>query len=181
MKTIGNVLALVFDKDVLKKALGQSKLQAEWDGIIEETFLTKKNRSSNCYDDAMLNEYRITAQKVACHSKIAYIKNNILFVEIDHQGWMQILQTVQKKIITVINKKYPDISLNSIAFLLANDAERTTQTENSKDVLKTGDMTGIDKFVQNGGGENRYEKIKDERLKKILKQLEQRVNMGENE
>jgi hypothetical protein len=178
MKTIGNVLALVFDKELLKKALGQSKLQSEWDEIVEETFLSKKNRGGNCYDDAVLNEYRIMAQKAACHSKIAYIKNNILFVEIDHQGWMQILQTVQKKIINVINEKYPDIPLNSIAFLLANDAERTDQTKNS-DVSETGDLNGIDTFGQDDSSEKRYEKIKDDRLKKILKQLEQRVNMVE--
>jgi hypothetical protein len=181
MKTIGNVLAFVFDKDVLQKALGQSKLQAEWDKIIEETFMTKKNRCGNCYDAAAIDEYRITAQKVACHSKIAYIKNNILFVEIDHQGWMQILQTVQKKIITVINKKYPNISLNSIAFLLAKDVENTIPNENSKKVLKTGDMTRINTFEQDVGSEKRYEKIKDDRLKKILKQLEQQVLMGETE
>jgi hypothetical protein len=179
MKTIGNVLALVFDKDVLRKALGQSKLQSEWDKIVEETFLIKKNRGGNCYDDAMLEEYRITAQKAACHSRIAYIKNNILFVEVDHQGWMQILQTVQKKIITVINKKYPDISLNSIAFLLTNDDERAIQAENGNETIETGEKAATDTFLS-GGSEKRYEKIKDDRLRKILKQLEKRVNMFEN-
>jgi hypothetical protein len=180
MKTIGDVLALVFDKNVLREALGQSKLQAEWNKIVEETFLAKRNIRGSHYDDAMLEECRITAQKAACHSRMAYIKNNILFVEIDHQGWMQILQTVQKKIITVINKKYPDISLNSIAFLLANNTERAVQTGNGKNVSETGEATGVDTLNTDNDSEKRYEKIKDDRLKKILKQLEKRVNILEH-
>jgi hypothetical protein len=179
MKTIGDVLAFVFDKDILNKALGQSKLQSEWDKIVEETFITSRKKKYNIVDnDVLFEEDRITAQKVACHSRIAYIKNNILFVEIDHQGWRQILQTVQKKLITLINKKYPDISLNSIAFLLVNDSKQEGQVKETKekDVQELMVSPEKDNFCRNNSTESRYERIKDERLKKILKQLENRVN-----
>jgi hypothetical protein len=92
-------------------------------------------------------------------------------VEIDHQGWMQIIQTVQKKIINVINRKYPDISLNSIAFLLTNDSEGALRKDKEAETPSEPDSHEL-----YNGNENRYEKIKDERLKQVLMQLEKRVN-----
>jgi ethanolamine utilization protein EutA (predicted chaperonin) len=156
MKTIGNVLAKVFDNDINNKASEHIKLQFEWPNIVEGSFSDR-----DC----------ITAKKTAVHSRVSYIKNNVIFVESDHQGWIQILQTVQKKIITSINKKFPDISVNSIAFLLANDIE---QTEISVDTVPAENDTQI--FNCDSIKKGVYERIKDEKLRKILMRLEQRIS-----
>ncbi|MDR1147687.1 MAG: DUF721 domain-containing protein [Spirochaetaceae bacterium] len=157
MKTIGNVLAKVFGSDIHGKMAEHLKLHYEWPKIIEESF-----RDKDC----------ITAKKAADHSRIAYIKNSVLFIETDHQGWMQIFQTVQKRIITLINKKYSDVSINAVAFLLVNDSEQIEAYENN--------ITATDEGVENSGccdvKKEGYEKIKDEKLKNILMRLEAQIN-----
>jgi hypothetical protein len=133
------------------------KLHSEWPKIIEESFMGK-----DC----------ITAKKAADHSRIAYIKNSVLFIETDHQGWMQIFQTGQKRIITLINKKYSDVSINAVVFLLMNDTEQTETYENNIIAANNG--------VENSGccdvKEDGYEKIKDEKLKNILMRLKAQIN-----
>jgi hypothetical protein len=162
MKTIGNVLAKVFGNDINAKMAGHLKLYSEWPKIVEESFMNK--------------DY-ITAKKAADHSRIAYIKNSVLFIETDHQGWMQIFQTVQKKILTLINKKYSDISISAVAFLLMNETKQIETDENN--------ILAADDSVENSSvcylkncdiKKARYENIKDENLKNILMRLEARIN-----
>jgi hypothetical protein len=182
MKAIGDVLVLVLDNETRKKAAGQSKIQSEWHGIVEEAFLGgfKKTPSGNLaekngiYSEALERD-RVTARKAAEHSRIAYIKNNMLYVETDHQGWAQILQTVQGKIVSIIKKKYSNISVNAIAFLFVNDDEEINR-EQEKETVKT-----IKQRIENNTNKELYEKIKDERLQSILMNLEARINIIESE
>jgi hypothetical protein len=182
MKTIGDVLTLVLDNETRKKISGQSNLQSEWCNIVEEAFFGRVNKSAyrrsaeknSIYSEASERD-RVTARKVAEHSRIAYIKNNMLYVETDHQGWAQILQTIQRKIILIINKKYPSISVSSIAFLFMNDDEKINR-EQEKEAVKT-----IKQRIENNTNKELYGKIKDERLQSILMNLEARINMLEDE
>jgi hypothetical protein len=182
VKTIGDVLALVLDNETRKKAAGQSRLQSEWGGIVEEAFLgrLKKTPSVNAaekngvYSEALERD-RVTARKAAEHSRIAYIKNNMLYIETDHQGWAQILQTAQSKIISIINKKYSSVSVKAIVFLFVNEDEGTNR-EQEKETVKI-----IKQRIENNTNKELYGKIKDERLQSILMNLEARINMLENE
>jgi hypothetical protein len=182
MKTIGDILTLVLDNEVRRKAVGQSNLQSEWHNIVEEAFLGKANKTSvensieknGIYGEAMERD-RVTARKTAEHSRIVYIKNNMLHVETDHQGWAQILQTIQRKIILIINKKHPSISVNSIVFSFMNDDEEIIR-EQEKKIVKT-----IKHRIENNTNKELYGKIKDERLQSILMNLEARINMLEDE
>jgi hypothetical protein len=157
MKTIGNILAKVFCNDVHSRITEHLKLHSEWSKIVEESFLYR-----NC----------IIAKKAADHSRIAYIKNSVLFIETDHQGWIQIFQTVQKRIITLINKKYSDVCISAVAFLLINDTEQIEANEN--DIVSLYD--GVENSDYCGIKKSGYEKIKDEKLKKILMRLETRIS-----
>jgi hypothetical protein len=182
MKTIGDVLTLVLDNETRKKISGQSNLQSEWCNIVEEAFLGRSSKTSyrrsaeknGIYSEASERD-RVTACKVAEHSRIAYIKNNMLYVETDHQGWAQILQTMQRKIILTINKKYPSISVSSIAFLFVNDDEEINR-EQEKEAVKI-----IKQRIESNTNKELYGKIKDERLQSILMNLETRINMLEDE
>jgi hypothetical protein len=182
MKTIGDVLTLVLDNETRKRAIGQSNLQSEWYGIVEEAFLGKSSKAQlesdfekNGIYGGALEQNRVTARKTAEHSRVSYIKNNILYVETDHQGWAQILQTIQRKIISAINKKHPNVSVNSIVFLVVNDDKKIIH-EQEKETVKI-----IKHQIENNTNKELYGKIKDERLQSILMNLEARINMLENE
>jgi hypothetical protein len=160
MKTISDVLAKVFNNDISGKATGYLRLNSKWQDIVEEAFTSKD---------------RITAKKAAEHSRISYIKNNVLFIETDHQGWVQILQTVQKRIISLLNKKYSDVSINAIAFLLPDNNvdkldAKTLKNSHLEDNIEISDYNSVEKNI--------YKNIKNEKLKKVLMCLGTRINAG---
>jgi hypothetical protein len=178
VKTIGDLLALVLDKETQGKLTGQAKLKLNWSMIVEKAYSGNWNVSGrNQYNGDSYGEIqernRINAQRAAGHSRMAYIKNNVLFVETDHQGWIQILQTAQKKIVEIINREYSNLSIRSIAFLLVNDIEPAVL-----DDKKSYTEAKITKYKKmNKQNEKSYENIKDEKLKSILMRLENRISI----
>jgi hypothetical protein len=52
------------------------------------------------------------------HAEAVDIKNNALVVEIDHPGWMQIFRLKQKQILKRVQKKYPELNINTIQMKL---------------------------------------------------------------
>jgi hypothetical protein len=181
VKTIGDLLLLVLDKETQGKLTGQAKLKSNWSGIVEEAYAGNRNVSNrNQYDvdsyDETMERNRINAQRAAAHSRMAHIKNNVLFVEVDHQGWIQILQTMQKKIVEIINREYKGLSIRSLAFLMVNDIEPVVlDDKKSYTESETTECKGVSK-----GNEESYKNIKDEKLKSILMRLEDRISIDKN-
>jgi hypothetical protein len=181
MKTIGDLLTLVLDREIQGKLTGQAKLKSDWAVIVEKAYAGNRNIRSryedeDVYRDEILERDRINIQKAAYHSRPAYIKNNVLFVEADHQGWIQILQTVRKRIIEIINKEYSSLSIRSIAFLLVNYAGLVVSADQ-----KTDNEREVKEYEPEGKvNEEAYKNIMDERLRKILMCLESRINTGKN-
>jgi hypothetical protein len=56
---------------------------------------------------------------VAVHSGIYELEHGVLLVEADHPGWVQTLQTKQKELLLTVQKKYPELKIQGIAFRLA--------------------------------------------------------------
>jgi hypothetical protein len=177
VKTIGDLLALVLDKETRGKLEGQAKAKSDWRKIVEKAYTGNQyGKTGNCNDGEGRWEIaeNINAMKAADHSRMAYIKNNVLFVEADHQGWIQILQTIRKNIIGIINREYPGLSIRNIAFLLVNDTAPPLPA-----CEKFEDRSEIKEYKQeSGGGRAAYENIKDERLKAVLMRLEDRITAG---
>jgi len=59
--------------------------------------------------------------KLASHSRIIDLKNNILLVETDHPGWTQLLQMRRKYILNGLKLKFPQLEIHTIAFKLKSD------------------------------------------------------------
>ncbi len=57
-------------------------------------------------------------RKLADHTKIIDLKNEILIVETDHSGWIQTLQLHNIYILTGLRKKFPNLPIKSIAYRL---------------------------------------------------------------
>lgn len=52
------------------------------------------------------------------HSKIEEIENGVVYVKVDHPGWMQKLEIKKKNILKTMQKKYPDLAIKSIRFFM---------------------------------------------------------------
>ena len=55
----------------------------------------------------------------AQHSRICELERGVLLVEADHPGWIQILQTRQTELLSVVRRRHPEQDVRRIAFRLS--------------------------------------------------------------
>jgi len=96
MKKAGDILSALFDERFLKTAQGYSKFFNSWADI------TAKNRIAAAAD----------------HSRIKDLDRGIILIETDHPGWKQILQTKQSKLLNDFRRRFPELDISGISFML---------------------------------------------------------------
>jgi hypothetical protein len=158
MRKVGDLLSLIIDEKMIHKAQGYSTLFASW------TRLTKK--------------YGIAA--AADHSRIRELDRNILLVEADHPGWIQILQTKEHKLLAELQGQFPDLGIAGISFRLSRaprqPAESPGDEPESAVYEAPEEAPGPDPGeTVYGGKKAAYEKIKDQELRETLKSLERSI------
>ncbi len=73
-------------------------------------------------NSSMFNSWgNIAGEDVLSHSSIKDLRNGNLIVEADHPGWIQLLQMRKKKILKNVQKKYPELDIVDIRFILKNN------------------------------------------------------------
>jgi len=92
IKTVSELLSSFFDQDMVKKGELYSGFGNSWK--------------------------LIAGSRLGEHSKPADIRHGILIVETEHQGWMQLLQLQQDRILEEIQRRFPDLKIRGIAFRL---------------------------------------------------------------
>ena len=60
----------------------------------------------------------IVGKEIGDHSKIVDIKKEIILVETDHPGWIQIINLKKEQILEKINKKFPEKEIKEIKVIL---------------------------------------------------------------
>jgi hypothetical protein len=60
-------------------------------------------------------------ENLAAHSRVADVRNGIVFVEAEHPGWIQLLQMRQDAILDAVVRTFPELGVSGIAFRLAKD------------------------------------------------------------
>lgn len=69
------------------------------------------------------NSWRtIAGARLGEHSRPAEIRRGMLIVEAEHSGWIQLLQLHQEKILAEIQRRYPDLEVRGVAFVIGNEA-----------------------------------------------------------
>jgi predicted nucleic acid-binding Zn ribbon protein len=96
MKRAGDLLSSFLDERFLKKARNYKDLFSSWE------ILTRENHIA----------------AAASHSRIRELEGTLLLVEADHPGWIQILQTKQRELLTGIVRRFPDLTITGISFRL---------------------------------------------------------------
>ncbi|MDR1099265.1 MAG: DciA family protein [Treponema sp.] len=157
MKKAGELLSVIIDENILHQAQGYSRLVYSWARI------TQKHGISAAAD----------------HSRIRDLKRNILLVEADHPGWIQILQTTGHKLLEDLQCQFPDLAITGISFRLSREPlpQDAPEAEDAEDaapdisaVPPPEDAPGVED--KSGGG---YEGIADEKLRESLKSLEKTI------
>jgi hypothetical protein len=100
MKRAGDLLSIFFDEYTGRNARSISKVFTSW--------------------AAVAREQRIPA--AVDHTQIVELERNIVLIEADHPGWIQILQTKQQEILESFRRRFPELTINGVSFRLSKGA-----------------------------------------------------------
>jgi len=163
MKRIGDILATVLDKPTMEKAEGYSAFFSCWKDIIEKN--------------------KIPAI-VAAHSWIKNLDKGLVWIEVDHPGCKQILQTKERKLLYDFRYRFPDMNISGISIMLCHPSvyAETQKSKPSESVVKDTVMeqeqlaiNSLDVSVDDQGENPEYDGIKNMALRKILMRLEKSI------
>ena len=98
MKRAGEILAVFFEKETIKKAeeIGDFFSPSVWSELLESCNLSQG----------------------VSHSRIVDLENSVLLIEADHPGWIQLLQTKKKDLLNTVQRRFPEIPLKGVSFRL---------------------------------------------------------------
>ena len=168
MKKAGDLLSAILDENMLGKAREYSKLFSAWE------HLTQK--------------HGIAA--AASHSRLSDIKRDILLVETDHPGWIQILQAKKHLLLSDMQSAFPGLGINGIAFKLGKSPADPVQaapvpvepaapeqtSAAGEQPAKANSPAGSAGKKLPGKKQPGYKKINNKELAEKLKSLEKSIN-----
>lgn len=99
MEKAGDILKILLDKTLIKKSKPVSGVFSNWK--------------------------MIAGIDIASHSVIKDISGSTLIIEVDHPGWIQIIQISKKNIIKKLQIKYPELKITDIRLLLPLEKKNT--------------------------------------------------------
>ena len=94
IKSASEILSAFFDRDLVK--------QGEYYALFDRSWRS------------------IAGARLAPHTRPVEIRHGVLFVETEHQGWMQLLQLQQDRMLEEIQRRFPDLGVRSMAFRLGD-------------------------------------------------------------
>jgi hypothetical protein len=161
MKRAGDLLSVIFDEKILKKARGYSDLFSSWEEIAKRQGITA----------------------AAAHSRVVELERFVLLVEADHPGWIQLLQTKQRELLSAVQRRFPELTITGISFRLSREPlgeEKNSEAPESGAAPSQGDdpePKGSEP-VPEAELADLYARIDDDDFKSTLKRLEQGIRKG---
>ncbi|MDR0410548.1 MAG: DUF721 domain-containing protein [Treponema sp.] len=144
MVKAGELLSALFDERLAAKVRDMTKLFSSWRTIV--------------------GEERIVS--VVDHSQIAEFEQNVILIEADHPGWIQILQTKQQELLSNFQRRFPNVGVRGISFRLSRGPIRQIKEPEELE-NPTGKDSGL---VKKDAVFARFEE--DETLRRIVERLE---------
>jgi len=161
MRRVGDILTSVFDEDMAEKAEGYSVFFSCWKDLTEKNGIPA----------------------AATHSWIKNVDNGLVWIEVDHPGWKQILQTKERKLLHDFRYRFPKMGISGISIMLCRPSTRPEDVKNepiAKTAVSEKEQSpanssyapvATDEQIQNSA----YDDIKNEALKKLLMRLEKNI------
>jgi hypothetical protein len=163
MKRVGDLLSTIFDEKFLEKTRGYSAF-------------------FDCWEDLMLKNGIASA---AGHSWIKSAEKGLVWIEVDHPGWKQILQTKESKLLHDFRYRFPDMGISGISIVLckpgAGNKEQITDNREKREEGGEKILAKKASVVQEPAGfvaetsNTQYGEIKDEALSALLDRLEKHI------
>ena len=101
MKRAGEIFSSIFDEKQTKKAGEYSAFFSCWKDLVEKNGIAA----------------------AAAHSHIKLVENGLVWIEVDHPGWKQILQTKKSKLLSDFHYRFPKMNISGISIVLCRPDE----------------------------------------------------------
>jgi len=123
MRKAGDVISALFQDrfgpDFMESARSSAGLFSSWEKIISEIWPDSTDPGDR---DSPQTQNNDDVPAAAVHSRICELEKGVLLVEADHPGWIQILRTKQRELLSHIQRRYPELNIRAIAFRLSRTA-----------------------------------------------------------
>jgi hypothetical protein len=153
MRRVGEVLSTIFDDGMMNKVRGYSALFSCWKD------LTEKNGIAAAVD----------------HSWIKSLERGLVWIEVDHPGWKQILQTKESKLLSDFRRRFPEMDISGISIMLCRPGTRPANTDAESAVTPMPVKYPLPQAPEPVAEAEGYNAIKEGALKDALMRLEQSI------
>jgi hypothetical protein len=150
VKRAGDVLSALFDEGFLEKAKSYSAFFSCWKDLMEKNGIPA----------------------AADHSRVKTIERGIVWAEVDHPGWKQVLQTKESKLLADFQYRFPDMGISGLSISLCKPGALGAPQEEKRPLAEIPAPAGSLAVQPQGAG---YDAIKDEAFKETLMRLERSV------
>jgi hypothetical protein len=99
--------------------MGDSRIK-DVSSLLSSFFDEDKLRRGERYSDFFSSWPHIVGARLAAHSRVADVDRGLLVVEVEHPGWIQLLQLRQSSILEDTAKCFPELALRGIVFRLSD-------------------------------------------------------------
>jgi len=82
--------------------------------LLKEYLREKGWLSGNPYEPLFRDWEKIAGKALAAHARLVDVRNNILLIEVDHPGWLQMLQLRKAALLEAARKTAPLAALEGI-------------------------------------------------------------------
>lgn len=165
MKRAGEVIAALFDKGIIEQAKSYSAFFSCWKD------LTEKNGIASASD----------------HSWIKTLERGLVWIEVDHPGWKQIIQTKESKLLHDFRYRFPEMDISGISIVLcrpstrpeyASDVSAEKAAEEKSLASAVSEPPLVEDFSLTHTG---YDAIKGDALKEALMRLEKSIEKNNHD
>ncbi len=148
--------------------------------LITRLFRSVDNPAGRQYVALHQNWQSLVGFDLAAHSEPVDIKRNALVVELDHPGWMQILQLQEKELLARVQREFPELKVGALHMRLVRSGDEPTGEAGAAAGGSGGKKprgapeTDSDSEVDAAGGEDEpegIERIDDPELRARLQRL----------
>jgi hypothetical protein len=119
MRKAGDIISGLFKQRFGEDFVENARLSSELFNSWEKTVCQVWPRGEDQKDEDI--------PAAAVHSRIRELERGVLFVEADHPGWIQILQTRQAELLLAVQRRCPKLNIRGIAFRLSREPGQADQ------------------------------------------------------
>ena len=156
MKRARDIFSAIFNEGQMKEAGEYSAFFSCWNDLVEKNGIAA----------------------AAAHSRIKTLEKGLVWIEVDHPGWKQILQTKKSKLLSDFHYRFPKMAISGISIVLC----RPDSLPADVDIVPVDmDSVPVTPVMQEEvppreqPADSAYEAIKDTALRDVLMRLERRI------